>query len=201
MFERSAGPDSPASSLRAQVRRAPEASSRATPPRHRRRSQPLEGRSSGFRINRPSSLPSPVSLRRSLDQAIQRSRIHREIAGASRTSGVVRRPSPVTATGSRRILTGFPQLRTPGPPSPWPGGRAWEHPRASAVEWPRLATVRSRLRSRVARAGRMRRSSRRARTSPRVTGGHLPTAMSARSCTAWSARPPCGIGHTGPARS
>ncbi len=48
---------------------------------------PLEGRSSGFRISR-SDAPSQ----------------------SNRTSGSMRRSSPVTATGSRRNFTGFPQV-------------------------------------------------------------------------------------------
>ena len=62
---------------------------------------PLEGRSSGFRISRCYA-PS---------QSLW-------------TSGLMRRSSPVTATGSRRIFTGFPQVGAlplwpalrPGPP-------------------------------------------------------------------------------------
>jgi hypothetical protein len=50
---------------------------------------PLEGRSSGFRISR-SDAPSQ----------------------SNRTSGSMRRSSPVTATGSRRNYTGFPQVKS-----------------------------------------------------------------------------------------
>ena len=54
-----------------------------------------------------------------------------------RASGVVRRPSPVTATGSRRLCTGFPQP-TRSAPSSWRaprGGSPMQPPRASC---PRL---------------------------------------------------------------
>jgi len=70
-----------------------------------KKSEPwFEGRSSGSRIHRPPCLPGLT------------------------TSGVLRRSYPVTATGSRRILTGFPQIapaprwRRPDPPADEIGG-------------------------------------------------------------------------------
>ena len=60
---------------------------------------PLEGRSSGSRINR-SYAPSQLSRKSA--------------------SGSIRRSSPVTATGSRRIYTGFPRVEhTPKQPFVW----------------------------------------------------------------------------------
>jgi hypothetical protein len=65
---------------------------------------PLEGRSSGSRIDRCCAPSQPAS---------QRAVLRDSLARAPRpewASGSMRRSSPVTATGSRRILTGFPQV-------------------------------------------------------------------------------------------
>lgn len=67
---------------------------------HRRVAKPLEGRSSGFRISRscgPSQPGCSISRRH-----MTPSRQHRPVAS-------IRESSPVTATGSRRNLTGFPR--------------------------------------------------------------------------------------------
>ena len=62
---------------------------------------PLEGRSSGFRIYRSCAPSRPTS------QLINGSTFQ---CWKCKASGIVRRSSPVTATGSRRICTGFPQV-------------------------------------------------------------------------------------------
>ena len=80
---------------------------------------PLEGRSSGSRISRSlhafpdlrstlSTFPSESSLRQSFPMR------RRNLAVViKRSSGTMCRSSPVTATGSRRNFTGFPQVREP----------------------------------------------------------------------------------------
>jgi len=108
----------------------------ASPSRPRRRTLLLEGRSSGFRIARSSSLPGAAPCR------------------ACAPVAFFRRPSPVTATGSRRILTGFPQ-----PPPPVPSSWRRAHPTKDECE--RLQPSRGVC-------------PRHRRTDASTVGGHLP---------------------------